>query len=239
MGKQAGRGSIMSGESPNPLIDLQKISWLKALDQPGWDELLAATQLRSYNRDEVIFLEGDLPETFYVVQRGWVKAVKLSPEGREQILDFIGPGGPINIAPVFAEQPLPVTLVALEASALWAIEQSTLLDLLDRYPAMTRMVIRALAGRLLYTVSLIEDLSLRSVTARLAKLLLLRLDEGEQTVISRRRWATQAEIAARLGTVPDVAHRALRSLADEGLIWMDRQQIVILDYAGLTVKAQL
>lgn len=227
----------MPGDTPDPLADLQKIPWLKALDQAGWDELLAATQLRSYNPDEVIFLEGDPPETFYVIHQGWVKAVKLSSEGREQILDFMGPGRPINIAPVFAEQPLPVTLVALEASALWAIQQSTLLELLDHHPAMARMVIRTLAGRLLYTVSLIEDLSLRSVTARLAKLLLMQAPK--QTVISRRRWATQAEIAARLGTVPDVANRALRSLANEGLIQVDRHQIVILDRAGLATKAQL
>lgn len=229
----------MPGDTPAPFVDLQKIPWLKVLDQAGWDELLAATQLRSYNPDEVIFLEGDLPETFYVIHRGWVKAVKLSSEGREQILDFMGPGRPINIAPVFAEQPLPITLVALEVSALWAIQQSTLLKLLDRYPAMARQVIRALAGRLLYTVSLIEDLSLRSVTARLAKLLLMRLEESGQPVIARHRWATQAEIAARLGTVPDVIHRALRSLADEELIQVSRHQIVILDRAGLESKAQL
>ena len=229
----------MSGDTPNPLEDLQKIPWLKSLDQAGWEALLAATQLHSYNSGEVIFLEGDPSTTFYVVHRGWVKGVKFSPEGREQILMFFGPGQPANFPPVFAEQPNPATLIALEACDLWAIEQTTLLALLDRYPAMARQVIRALAGRLLYTVSLIEDLALRSVTARLAKLLLLQLEESGQTVITRHRWATQAEIAARLGTVPDVVNRALRSLADEGLIQVDRRLMVILDRDGLTTKAQL
>jgi CRP-like cAMP-binding protein len=208
------------------------------LDQTGWNELRTVTQLRSYSPGEVIFLEGDLPEALYLVHRGWVKAVKLSPEGREQILDFIGPGQPINIAPVFAEQPHPATLIAQEACELWAIEQSALLGLLDRYPAMARLIIRALASRLLHTISLIEDLSLRSVTARLAKLLLLQLPDQEQAVIVRQRWATQAEMAARLGTVPDVVNRALRSLADEGLIQVGRHQIVILNRAGLAAKAQ-
>jgi len=203
----------MSSDTPDPLADLQKIPWLKALDQSGWEALLAATQLRACNPGEVIFLEGDPSTTFYLVHQGWVKGVKFSPEGREQILMFFGPGQPANFPPVFAEQPNPATLIALEACNLWAIEQTTLLALLDRYPAMARQIIRALAGRLLYTISLIEDLSLRSVTARLAKLLLMQLDESGQNVIVRHRWATQAEIAARLGTVPDVANRALRSLA--------------------------
>jgi len=229
----------MSQDTPDPFVDLQTIPWLKALDQSGWDELLAATQLRTYNPGELVFLEGDPPETFFVIHQGWVKAVKLSPEGREQILDFMGPGRVLNIAPVFAEQPLPLTLIALEQAALWAIQQSTLFELLDRYPVMARRVIRTLAGRLLYTVAMIEDLSLRSVTARLAKLLSIQVEDSGQTVISRRRWATQAEIAARLGTVPDVAHRALHSLADEGLIQVDRHQIIILDRDGLAAKAQL
>jgi Mn-dependent DtxR family transcriptional regulator len=76
------------------------------------------------------------------------------------------------------------------------------------------------------------------VVSRLAKLLLLQLSDDQQTVIPRQRWATQAEIAARLGTVPDVVHRALRSLAEEGLIQVNRHQIIILDRAGLTAKAQ-
>ena len=55
--------------------------------------------------------------------------------------------------------------------------------------------------------------------------------------MQRRRWSTQAEMAARLGTVPDVLNRALRSLADEGLIQIQRQQIRILDREGLERKA--
>ncbi|GIK36167.1 MAG: Crp/Fnr family transcriptional regulator [Gammaproteobacteria bacterium] len=228
----------MSNRILDPTADLRKLSWLNVLDPIGWAELQAATQLRSYGPGEVIFLEGDPPEAFYLVHQGWVKAIKLSPEGREQILDFLGPGQPINIAPVFAEQPNPATLVAQEACELWVIQQSILLSLLDRYPAMARLVIRALAGRLLHTISMIEDLSLRSVTARLAKLLLVQLADSEQTAISRHRWATQTEIAARLGTVPDVVNRAIRDLAREGLIQVDRRQIVILDRAGLVAKAQ-
>jgi CRP/FNR family transcriptional regulator len=223
--------------SPNPLADLRKIPWLAVLDETGWADLLAAIQLQAYSPGEVIFLEGDSVARFYVVHRGWVKAVKLSPEGREQILDFMGPGQPLNIAPTFAEQPSPATLIAQEACELWVIPQPTLLALLDRYPVMARLVIKALANRLLHTISLIEDLSLRSVTARLAKLLLIQLSGSGQPAITRHRWATQAEMAARLGTVPDVVNRALRSLAEEGLIQVNRQQIIILDQAGLANKA--
>lgn len=221
-----------------PLPVFKKIPWLAALDESALHRLAAVTTLRRFDNGEMIFMEGDQPPFLFVVQRGWLKAVKLSAEGREQILDFVGPGQAINLAPLFAEQPSPATLIALEESDLWAIEQAALLELLGQYPAMARGVIRLLASRLIYTLSLVEDLSLRSVMGRLARLLVMQAQYGGELTLSRQRWATQSEIAARLGTVPDVAQRALRSLAQEGLIEVTRQKIIILNLEGLQQVAQ-
>jgi DNA-binding GntR family transcriptional regulator len=91
-----------------------------------------------------------------------------------------------------------------------------------------------MAERMLYLVSLITDLSLRPVTGRLARLL---LESAVEDVLERPRWFTQAELAARLGTVPDVIQRALRALENEGLIAVDRHQIHILDRPALAKVA--
>ncbi|MCC6383358.1 MAG: winged helix-turn-helix domain-containing protein, partial [Dehalococcoidia bacterium] len=90
--------------------------------------------------------------------------------------------------------------------------------------------------RIATLVQMVADLSLHSVEARLARRL---LENVEGDIVYRRRWSTQAEMAAHLGTVPDVLNRALRSLAEAGLIQVERQQITILDRAGLTAKALL
>ena len=72
--------------------------------------------------------------------------------------------------------------------------------------------------------------------ARFAKLL---LEQAEGDVIERRRWTTQTELAAHLGTVPDVLSRVTRELTKAGLITMDKQHIRILDRAGLAERAML
>ena len=92
------------------------------------------------------------------------------------------------------------------------------------------------AGRVVHLVRLVEDLSLRSVEARLARLL---LEQAEGETIPRQRWATQAEMAARLGTVPDVVNRTLRKLAETGIIKVERHQIQIMDKDGLLSIAQV
>ena len=87
-----------------------------------------------------------------------------------------------------------------------------------------------MAGRLLHLVSLVTDLSLRPITGRLARLL---LEEAPDNLLLRPRWYTQAELAARLGTVPDVVQRALRNLEKDGLIEVKRREIRIVDRDAL------
>jgi CRP-like cAMP-binding protein len=82
-------------------------------------------------------------------------------------------------------------------------------------------------------MALVADLSLYTITERLAHLL---LEQAEGDVVHRQRWATQADMAARLGTVPDALSRALHGLVEEGLIEVARDQIRILDRHGLAAK---
>ena len=81
---------------------------------------------------------------------------------------------------------------------------------------------------------MVEDLSLRSVKSRLARLLLAEAEGGASTTeLDRSQMVTQAEMAARLGTVREMIGRALRELADDGLIEFDRHRIVIVNRDGL------
>ena len=200
-------------------------------------ELVAQTAVeRLYQPDQLIILEGQPSIGLFIIQWGRLKASKMALDGREQILELLGAGDPFNAVSVFANQPHPATVTALEPSKIWMIPQEAMLQLLETNPKLARGVIRSLAVRVLHLVALVEDLSLRSVDARLARLLLEKSVDG---VIARRRWATQTEIAARLGTVPDVISRSLRKLANLGLIQMDRHAIRILDNPKLVALAKL
>jgi CRP/FNR family transcriptional regulator len=88
------------------------------------------------------------------------------------------------------------------------------------------LIINVLSERLRHSVDLVEDLSLRPVVNRLARLI---LEEAEGDTLFRPTWYTQDELAARLGTVADVIQRSLRKLEADGLIEVERQQILISD----------
>jgi len=193
--------------------------------------------LRHYDAGQIIYLEGEPATAVFILESGWVKATRMSPEGREQAMLFLRAGEIFGDIAVFTDTPYPGTVMALEPSDVWVIDRMAILDLVARHQELAMAVIRHLAERVLYYVGLVEDLSLRSVEARLAHTLLKHAQHsGDRLMVPRRTWTTFDEMATRLGTVRDVLSRALRTLEEEGLLKVERHQIVILDPAGLTAR---
>lgn len=215
---------------------LSNIPYFANLDITLIETIAQHMKVQHYDTGQVMFLEGGPDVALYIVRTGWLKAVKTSPDGREQVLHFIGPNEVFNAIGVFVESANPATVIALEPTTVWVIQQNTILKLLDQHPELGRVIIQRLAERVQQLIHMVEDLSLRTIEARLARYL---IEQSTEEQLSRPRWATQAEMANRLGTVPDVLNRALRSLAKENLIQVERHQIQILDYQGLEAKAEL
>jgi CRP/FNR family transcriptional regulator len=219
-----------------PTIDsliqqLQNNSIFSDLDTQMLQRLAQEARWREYAAGEVVVLEGEALSGLYYLQTGWLKVVKISAGGREQVLRFIEAGNTFNEVSVFTNSPNPATAIALEPAGVWFIRKESVMRLLREQPSFAENVLAKMADRLLYLVSLVTDLSLRSVTARLARLI---LDKADGDVLVRQRWFTQAELAARLGTVPDVVQRSLRNLEKKGAIKVDRHRIHILDVDALS-----
>lgn len=209
---------------------LQTLTFFAELPPATLEELVKTAVWRTYDPGEIIFLEGEQASGLYFVQSGWVKIVKSSPSGREQVLRFMEPGDTFNEIVVFANLANPATAIALETAEIWRLPRQALTYALRQNPDFAQHALAKMAERVLHLVNLVADLSLRPVTGRLARLI---GDGAVDGVLSRPRWYTQTELAARLGTVPDVVQRALRQLEQDGLIQVERHQIRILDAAAL------
>jgi CRP-like cAMP-binding protein len=212
------------------LEQLQAIPFFTGLSEPLLRELAQGAVWRDYESGEVVFLEEDRTDGLYYLQHGWIKISKTSPQGREQILQFLEPGTTFNAVGLFAGRPNPATAIALEPAGVWILRRDAVMALLRRRPELAQHVVERMAARILELVDLVGDLSFRTVTQRLARLLLA---DAAGDTLHRPGWYTQAEIAARLGTVPDVIQRALSSLVATGAIVVERDAIVIHDRDAL------
>lgn len=224
----------MQGEkADNASKLLRSVPYFAGLDGPALSAVAQGAINRRYAQGEVVFLEGDPCAGLHIIQTGRVKLFQVSREGREQVVKLLGPGEFFNEVAVLDGGPNPVGAMAALETELWIIDRERMLELLASYPALAIGVIETLAAHARHLVSLVEDLSLRSVSGRLAKLLLAQATVSDQTP----RRMTQQEMAAQLGTVREVVGRVLRSFEEEGLIRFDRHRLIILDQEGLETKA--
>jgi CRP/FNR family transcriptional regulator, cyclic AMP receptor protein len=218
---------------------LRRVSYFATLPDSLLSELAALSVERRYGRGQVIFLEGEPCAGLHIVAEGRVRIYKLSPQGREQVLEQVEPGGTFNDVAVLDGGPNPASAMAASDVLLWVVARADIRRLAQAHPELAWALIESIAGRARRLVAMVEDLALRPVKARLAKLLLAEAERtAGRTQINRDQMVTQAEMAARLGTVREMIGRALRELADEGLIAFDRHRIIILDRAALADAAE-
>jgi CRP/FNR family cyclic AMP-dependent transcriptional regulator len=176
-------------------------------------------------------LEGEPVEAMYLVLEGQVKVSRLASNGREQVLTVVGPGGHFNTAALFDGARCPANADALTDVALLALPRAAVLKLVEAHPPLMWALLQDLARQLHSMVDLVDMLALHTVHGRLAGLLLAqaRAAAGVEQVIP----LTQAEMAARLGTVREMVGRSLKSFEAQGLIRLERGAIVVLDWGGL------
>lgn len=209
---------------------IKSIPYFSGLSPAELDSLKGLIFETTAERGKFILLETEPADALYFVVSGVVKVFKTSADGREQILQIVRPGESFNDAPVFDGGPNPASAQAMGPVVLYGIKNSDMGAILRTHPQVALNVIRVLSQKLRHLVSLVEDLSFKHVTARLAKILLEYAGDG---VGSTKPRLTQQEMAAMAGTAREMIGRSLKELEDEGIIRLDHHRIVVTDKEAL------
>ena len=218
---------------------LKRHPYFAGLPQPALEEIARLVRRRKASRGEQILIEGEPPASAYFVVHGQVRIYRLSPSGREQALMDIFPGQTFNLVSAVDGRPAPSSAVARTDALLYAISRQDFIRLMERYPSIAQAVLKDFARRLRHMTALVEDLALRTVSERLARLL-LRLAEAPRqdgAPAEDGERFTQQDLANRLGTVREVVSRTLHDFQEQGLITLERGRIVIRDRERLEALA--
>jgi CRP/FNR family transcriptional regulator len=192
--------------------------------------------VRRLAADELLFAEGDPCEGLFVVQTGAVKLFKMADTGREQVLVIERAGSTVAELPLFDGGTFPASAAAMEDTTLLFLPKREFLDLCRSNSEVAFAVIRTLAWRFRYMTSLVEELSLKEVSHRLARFL---RDRALKSGVRTRRGVefplaeTNQEIAAEIGTVRDLVSRNLRRFVDRGILRLERRKVIVLDMEEL------
>jgi CRP/FNR family transcriptional regulator, anaerobic regulatory protein len=219
-----------------PTVDAQKLrdlypalaslppQQLSALLQPGAIELPAASR---------VFAEHQPCQGFPLLLAGSIKVVKQSASGRELMLYRVAPGGSCIItsscllgrsdynARGIAETPLRLLLVPAPAFAQLMLDHAPFRD----------FVFHLFAERIAELMQLVEEVAFTRLDQRLARLILAQ----DRAVLN----VTHQQLADELGSVREIVSRLLKGFAEQGLVKLGREQVEVLDAAGLRKTASV
>jgi CRP-like cAMP-binding protein len=216
---------------------LARVGLFSGLSPAEVTGLASLMRPRTYARDEVIYLQGDIGTAFYVIATGRVKIGLTSPDGKELILRRLGPGDFHGELALLDDQPRSADAIATEPSVLLVLRRDAFRQFLAEHPAVATKLLATLSRYLRANTELIQDATFLDVPARLARILLeLAGRSGEDlppagTVIPDR--IRQAELAALVGATRESINKSLGAFERQGLIRYARGQITLLRPSGL------
>ena len=216
---------------------LQHVKQFNDIPLDGVTRIIESGSIRVYQKGEIIFHEGNPCAGMFVLIHGQVNLSKLSPEGKEGILNTLDAVIMFNEVAALDGGANPVTATAHTDTRLWHVAYSRFQELLREYPQIGISLLGVLARRNRLLLTHYGDLSFRSVQARLAKhLAALSADGGH--VIDRQKNPIHL-IASRIITTPEAVSRTLRIMKNAGVISATRHEIVILDEKRLLEMAKI
>ena len=187
-------------------------------------------------RNEILFLAGEAAAGLYVIAEGSVRAFRTGADGREQIIHVERAVTTIAELPVFDNGNYPSTVAAEEPALLYFLDKTKVRNLSLKHPQIALSAAKLLAKRLRKCAELVENLSLREVGQRLARLIFEQSKtSGKQTAegIRFKQKLTHNQLAARVGTVREVITRAFIRLQSQGLIIVEGKEVIVPDTALL------
>jgi CRP-like cAMP-binding protein len=211
---------------------LRRCPLFAGLQEKDLQKIKAIALPRRFRKREVLFSDGEEAKGFYAILSGKVKLYKISPEGKEQILHMVSAPDAFAEAALFLEGTYPAFAEALSDSQLLFFPKRNFIQLIEKNPQLSINMIVSLSQYLKRFASLIEGLSLREVSSRIAKYLidlsLKSLKEGK----SPREIEldlSKTQLASKLGTISATLSRTLAKMKAKGVIDVEKNRILILN----------
>jgi CRP/FNR family transcriptional regulator len=203
---------------------------LQTLPADVLDTIVSEGTLIRVPAGEVMFDERQPCRAFPLLLEGSVRVTKTAPNGREMQLYRVYPGEAciLSSSCMLGQAPYHAKGVTESPTVLIALSAPLFDRLMAEHPSFRNYVFGLFGERITDLMQLVEAVAFQRLDQRLASLLL-----GKGKVVH----TTHQQLADELGSVREIVTRLLRGFSDQGLVALSREQIEILDAAGLRAVA--
>jgi CRP/FNR family transcriptional regulator len=230
-----GTGTAASGA---PEAVLARVPYFASLPAVELSRLASRCAVRAVGAGEAIFEQGEPCHGLLVVAEGLVEVRQISLRGREQVFHTEGPGAALGEAPLFDGGGYIASAVAVVPARVLSLPRAEVIALCQRRPEVALAILETLARRVRHFADIVGDLAFRPVSERLARYLVASVAGPIEPGTCIELALTQAQLAARIGTVRELVARALSELEKSGVIARERARVTILAPARLAALAR-
>jgi CRP-like cAMP-binding protein len=214
---------------------LRSCQLFTGLPQLDLENIADVTVLKSLEKGDYLFHEGDPAIGFYVVQQGAVNVHRVNATGKEQIIHIFRAGESFAEATVATATGYPADARALEPTQVLLVQKDGVLALVKRHPELALRMLGSMSSHLRVLVAQLEDLTLKDVETRLANWLVKRCpDPQSESPVKIDLTMTKRVLAAELGTVSETFSRTLAKFREQKLIAFKGKAVTVLSPAKLS-----
>ncbi len=185
---------------------------------------------------DFIFRDGDEFTALYAVRAGMVKTYSIDREGREQITGFYLPGELIGLDAIHSMR-YRNHAFALDTSMVCRMSFAKIRELAQKWPELQTQLLCTLSSGLAETDKLRGEYSADERMAGFLIDLARRLEQRGYSAERLYLLMERRDIANFLGMAKETISRVLRRFQDEGLIAVDRREVMLLDRIRLDALA--
>jgi CRP/FNR family transcriptional regulator len=215
---------------------LRRCLLFAGLKEEDLKRIRAIASLKQIKKKEILFSDGEEARGFYVILSGRVKLFKVSLEGKEQILHIVGAPDAFAEAALFLEGTYPAFAETMTDCQLLYFPKRDFIQLIERNPQLSINMIVTLSHYLKRFASLIEELSLKEVSSRIAKYLVdlsMRSSKEGKSPKEVELDLSKTQLALKLGTISETLSRTLAKMKAKRTIDVKKNKIIILNREAL------
>ena len=206
---------LFSGLSDDQLNSVRKHSHITELDE-----------------GKSLFCQGDNVISFYLVVSGKMKLFRVSPEGKEKVVDIVSKGETFAEALMFMDQPhYPVNATALTPCMVLGINSRHFKSMLRDSVDTCFLLMGCMSFRLRGLIQEIDTLSLNTGTMRIVSYLLQNAPEDSNEF---ELDIAKSVIASRLSVKPETFSRILKNLHEQEILTITGRKVTIHDRNALS-----
>ena len=212
----------------------------KRLSPEDRTRLAEHARIRSYSKGDAIFSEGDPSDFFFDIIAVRVKIFKMTPVGKDVILEIFGAGDPLGAVAAYMGRPFPASAVVLEDTTCLLIGRGSFFALIEQHPSLVRGLLLGLTVRLVELTNRLAELTAGRVEERFARFFLKLADNSgrpDRGGLFIAMPLSRQELADFTGTTIETAIRIMSRWGKQDIVHTEKDGFVILNREALELLA--